>query len=169
MVHGRTPDPKDGVIGKVVDINWRTTRLATADDTEIVIPNGAISEKTITNFMEPREASRFELFFTVDQAFAIERVSEVMQAALDELLASEANPFEPDPKVRINRVTESGVEYCIRYRLIPSRLSPNKGRHLVNEAVVRHLRQAGMELAYPRRVYQERTPEAEPGAPGTAE
>jgi hypothetical protein len=69
MVHGRTPDPESGVIGQVIDINWRTTRLRTADDTEIVIPNGVISEKTITNFMAPGELSRFELIFRVDQSY----------------------------------------------------------------------------------------------------
>ena len=74
MIHGRTPDPDNGVIGQVIDINWRTTRLRTADDTEIVIPNGIISEKTITNFMHPNELSRFELDFTVDQAAKPERV-----------------------------------------------------------------------------------------------
>jgi small-conductance mechanosensitive channel len=158
MIHGRTPDPSDSVTGKVIDINWRTTRLETADDTEIVIPNGIISEKTITNFMEPREASRFDLYFTVDQSYPMERVIEVMREALDELLASEEKPFvaKPRPKIRITRTTDSGLEYCVRYRLVPRKLSPNEGRHLVNEAVVRHLREAGIELAYPRRIYEER-------------
>jgi branched-chain amino acid transport system substrate-binding protein len=161
MIHGRTPDPSDSVTGKVIDINWRTTRLATADDTEIIIPNGIISEKTITNFMEPREASRFELTFTVDQSIPPERVIEVMDEGVAELLASEEKPFvsKPRPKVRISRVTENGLEYVVRYRLLPSQLSPNEGRHLVNEAMVRHLRNAGIELAYPRRLYQGRPPE----------
>jgi branched-chain amino acid transport system substrate-binding protein len=164
MIHGRTPDPADSVTGKVIDINWRTTRLETADDTEIVIPNGIISEKTITNFMEPREASRFELYFTVDQSESAERVIAVMSEALDELLASEEKPFvaKPRPKVRIQQVTENGLEYVVRYRLLPSQLSPHEGRHLVNEAVVRHLRKAGIELAYPRRRYQGRAPDDAP-------
>jgi branched-chain amino acid transport system substrate-binding protein len=158
MIHGRTPDPSDSVTGKVVDINWRTTRLQTADDTQIVIPNGIISEKTITNFMEPGEASRFELYFTVDQSVSPERVIEVMYEALDELLASEEKPFvsKPRPKIRISRVTENGLEYVVRYRLLPTQLSPHEGQHLVNEAMVRHLRRAGIELAYPRRLYQAR-------------
>jgi branched-chain amino acid transport system substrate-binding protein len=166
MIHGRTPDPSDCVTGKVVDINWRTTRLETVDDTEIVIPNGIISEKTITNFMEPREARRFELWFTVDQSVAPERVTEVIYEAMAELLASEEKPFvsDPRPKVRISRVTENGIEYVVHYRLLPSRLSPNEGRHLANEAVVRHLREAGIELAYPRRLYQGRSQSGPPGS-----
>ena len=157
MIHGRTPDPDNGVIGKVIDINWRTTRLQTADDTVIVIPNGIISEKTITNFMAPGEVSRFDLFFTVDQMVPLDRVLTVIQAALDSLADPEQGPLVADspPSVRIRRVTENGVEYLVRYRVLPSQASPTKARHLVNESVIRHLRDAGIELAYPRRRVQE--------------
>ena len=37
---------------------------------------------------------------------------------------------------------------------ITLRRSKGDFTHLVNEAVVRHLREAGIQLAYPRRVYQ---------------
>jgi len=160
MIHGRTPEASEGVTGKVVDINWRTTRLETTDDTQIVIPNGILSEKTITNFMEPRAASRFALYFTVDQSFSPERVTEVMNEAIDELLAPEEKRFisDPRPKIRISRTTENGLEYVVHYRLVPSKLSPNQGRHLVNEAMVRHLHKSGMQLAYPRRLYAQGSP-----------
>ncbi len=164
MIHGRTPDPSDSVTGKVIDINWRTTRLQTADDTQIVIPNGIISEKTITNFMQPHEMSRFELFFTVDQSVALDRVVEVMKTALKSLCEGVEAPVisDPAPSVRIQKATENGVQYVVRYRILPSRISPNEARHRVNEAVVRGLRDAGIELAYPRRrVREEHAPPIE--------
>jgi potassium efflux system protein len=157
MIHGRTPNPRDSVTGRVIDINWRTTRLETADDTQVIIPNGVISEKTITNFMEPREESRFEIFFTVDQSVSPDRVIAVMTDALNELLDSNEGSIisNPGPKARIAKVTDGGLQYVVSYRLLPSRLPPNQGRHLVNEAVVRHLRNAGIDLADPRRIYPE--------------
>ena len=160
MVHGRTPRPEDGVVGQVVDINWRTTRLQTADETVIVIPNGQLSEKTITNFMGPQEISRFELVFSVDQSVSSDRVLAVIREALDEVTGAENGPTDQDPpKVRIKQVTETGVEYLVHYYLIPRLVSPNKGRHSVNEAILRHLRGAGIELAYPkRRVYEQQVP-----------
>jgi len=160
MVHGRTPEPEHGVIGQVVDINWRTTRLQTADDTEIVVPNGIISEKTITNFMAPGEMSRFELVFRVDQTFAPERVLEVIQKALDSITGPDSGGIvaDPRPKVKIRGVSENAVEYLVRYRLVPRDISPNSGRHLVNSSVLRALHDAGMELATPRRRIQEDRP-----------
>ncbi len=166
MVHGRTPDTENGVIGQVVDINWRTTRLRTADDTEIVIPNGAISEKTITNFMAPGEMSRFELVFRVDQEYPPEQVLEVIQGALDAITGPGRVVAKPAPKVKIRGTTDSGIEYLVRYRLIPREVSPASGRHLVNASVLAALRRAGMELAYPRRrVREEPRPGAAPSAP----
>jgi len=162
MIHGRTPDPEHGVIGMVVDINWRTTRLRTADDTEIVIPNGAISEKTITNFMSPGEMSRFELFFSVDQSVPPETVIPVIQGALASVTGAEkGGPLaDPAPTTRIHRATENGVEYVVRYRLVPREVSPHKARHTINEAVIRSLREAGIELAIPRRRIREEHPPA---------
>jgi potassium efflux system protein len=155
MIHGRTPGVGDGVIGKVTDINWRTTRLETADDTEIVIPNGIISEKTITNFMSPGETSRFELCFIVDQAVPPDRVIETIRSAVDSVLGSEnQGPLrDPRPSVRIQRTSDQGIEYMIRYRLIPREVSPAKARHTINSAVLHALHAAGISLAYPRRIY----------------
>jgi branched-chain amino acid transport system substrate-binding protein len=157
MIHGRTPDPDASVIGKVIDINWRTTRLKTADDTEIVIPNGVISEKTITNFNAPSEMSRFQLYYTVDQSVLHERVIDVIQAGVNAVIGAEkGGPLaEPPPKVRIDRVNETGIVYVVRYRILPSDVSPRQARHNINESVLRQLREAGIELAYPgRRIYE---------------
>jgi branched-chain amino acid transport system substrate-binding protein len=161
MIHGRTPDPEHGIIGMVVDINWRTTRLKTADDTEILIPNGVISEKTITNFMAPGEMSRFELYFSVDQSVPPETVIPVILGALASVTGAEKKGpvADPAPTARIHRATENGVEYVVRYRLVPREVSPHKARHTINEAVIRSLREAGIELATPpRRIREERPP-----------
>jgi branched-chain amino acid transport system substrate-binding protein len=157
MIHGRTPDPEASVIGRVTDINWRTTRLQTTDDTEIIIPNGVISEKTITNFSAPREMSRFELSFTVDQRISPETVMATIRRAVEDVVGSDkGGPLaDPPPKVRINKTSESGIEYLVRYRLLPSEVSPLTARHTINESVLRHLREAGIELAVPRRIYEE--------------
>ena len=76
VVHGRRPFPEESVIGRVVDINWRATRLETTANCIAIIPNSVIAEKTVTNFMKPDEISRFELLFYADYNFDSERVIE---------------------------------------------------------------------------------------------
>ena len=40
-------------IGRVLEINWRATKVITLDDVEIVVPNAALAKASITNFTKP--------------------------------------------------------------------------------------------------------------------
>jgi branched-chain amino acid transport system substrate-binding protein len=167
MVHGRREDPELNIIGRVVDINWRTTRLETTNKSTIVIPNSQISEKTVTNFMTPREVSRFELTFCIDYSVAHERAIEVITAGVKAIIGRENNgPLaEPPPKVRANGTTPMGVEYLVRYHIIPREVSPSKARDSITRSVLKHLREAGIPLAYPRQnLYVDQLP-ARPAGP----
>ena len=146
MIHGRTPDPSASITGCVVDINWRTTRLKTTARSIVVIPNGVISEKIITNFMSPSEVSRFELVFAVDSAEPSERVLATIEQAV---AAGAGQGLLEDPpfKVRIDGSSSDGVLYSVRYFIVPRELSPSKARHLVTESVLASLQQAGITLA----------------------
>ena len=160
MIHGQRPDPEDSVIGMVADINWRTTRLKTAADTVVVVPNGVISEKIITNFSQPNEMSRYQLEYMIDQSVPPARVVQLLEAAVDDaLLPGAQGPVtEPRPKIRIDSTNENGIKYIIYYRLVPRDVSPIQARHTVNECVLAQLRKAGIELAYPKRQIHEAPP-----------
>ena len=157
MVHGRTPNPEYNSIGRVVDINWRTTRLETTDNTTVIVPNSVIAEKIVTNFMKPGEQSRFELMFYVDFSQPTERVLQIMNDALQAAAAGEEGPLaDPRPKARVSGTTTLGVEYQVRYHIIPREVSPARARHAVTRSIVEHLERAGIRPAYPRRVYEDR-------------
>jgi small-conductance mechanosensitive channel len=86
-------------------------------------------------------------------------VIDVIQAGVNAVIGSErGGPLEePAPKVRIDRVNETGIVYVVRYRILPSDVSPRQARHSINESVLRQLREAGIELAYPgRRIHEAR-------------
>ncbi len=133
------------MIGCVEEVNWRSTRLKTTDGVLHVVPNNLISTIIVTNLMKPEPQSRFELFFTLDFAVPVERGLRVLNAGVK---AAKGPLADPTPKVRVNRITEYGVEYKARYWLLPAQISPNKGRHIVCSSVMDHLHQAGLTLAY---------------------
>ena len=135
------------IIGCVVDINWRTTRLKTTARSIVVIPNGAISEKTITNFMRPTEVSRFELLFVVDQAEPSKRVMGVISDGVTAVVGDGGLLADPPFKVRINMITHDGVEYSVRYFIVPRETSPAKARHKVSQSVLVHLADAKIALS----------------------
>jgi small-conductance mechanosensitive channel len=57
---------------------------------------------------------------------------------------------EPKFKVRVNQTTPRGIEYEVRYFILPRNISPSRARHAVNSAIVAYLDQAGIRIAYPR-------------------
>lgn len=89
--------------GKVLDINWRATRIKTRDDTVLTIPNSKASESPITNFSYP--TTGYFKYFTihVDPIHSPERVKKVL---LDAALATEGVSNDPPPATRFLGLTE---------------------------------------------------------------
>ena len=48
----------DGVEGRVVDTNWRSTRIQTRNGDLVIVPNGKLAGATITNYDEPARLHR---------------------------------------------------------------------------------------------------------------
>ena len=42
------------IVGQVIEINWRTTRLKTTEKNMVVVPNNKMGEAILTNSMQPR-------------------------------------------------------------------------------------------------------------------
>ena len=146
-VHSRN---RADYIGCILEINWRTTRLKTTDNNVIIIPNSLIGQSIVTNFSSPSEISRFELYFCFDADLPSERVIRVLLAGVKGAISPAGIEAHPEPTVRINQVTEAGIEYRIRYWIYPAKLSPPKARHAVIGSVLRNMQTAGISLAYPK-------------------
>ncbi|MBL9139367.1 MAG: mechanosensitive ion channel family protein [Verrucomicrobiales bacterium] len=152
-VHSRGIRPMRGC---VEETNWRSTRLKTVDNTIVVIPNSLMSAVVLVNLSLPEPRSRFEQVFCIEFGVPPERVLRVLLAgakAVKEILE------DPPPKAYVDRTTEVGVEYKVRYWLEPRETSPHKGRHLVTASILQHLYHAGISLAYPKQdLYWARMP-----------
>lgn len=89
--------------GKVVDINWRTTRLLTRDRTILSIPNSQASESSIENFSYPNDT--YFKYFTihVEPHHEPERVKQVL---LNAALATDGVVYDPPPATRFLGLTD---------------------------------------------------------------
>ncbi len=142
--------------GRVVEINWRSTRLQTIDHTVVVVPNSLVAATVLVNLSLPEPRSRFDLTFCLEFGIPAERVLRILTAGA---LAAKAPLREPPPKAYVNRVTDVGVEYKVRYWLDPVQVSPRNGRHQVTASILQHLYHAGISLAYPKQdLYLARMP-----------
>lgn len=143
-IEGRTFTEK---VGCVTEMNWRTIHITTPENVLVVIPNTFMTNNVITNLSLPSEQKEFEIVFTFDFDVSSERIIRVLNAALyqtSEILQ------DPEPKTRISRVTGTGVEYKVKYWIIPSKIGPGKARNFVINNILYNLTQSGLSLAYPK-------------------
>lgn len=138
-------------IGRVVETNWRTTRLWTTERSTIIIPNSFITKTIITNFSKPEGENRFELDFILDFSVDNERAIRIINTGVRASIGERGPLADPPPKVRASEVTKYGVLYKARYYLNTVDVSPSKARNTIINNVLDHIRHAGLTLSYPKR------------------
>lgn len=104
-------DPDKSRIGKVLEINWRTTRLLTLDEAEVIIPHGAMAAASIVVYTQPTRVSRRSIYFVAPYTVPPQEVHRiVMQAIADMPLVVK----QPAPSIVTLDFTERGIQYWLR-------------------------------------------------------
>ena len=99
-----------GVSGTVQEVGLAYTKLATADNKVISVPNGEISGEKIINYTTA-EKRRVDLTFNASYDDPPQRVIETIHQVVG------AHPkalFTPEPFIRVNAYRDSSVEYVVR-------------------------------------------------------
>jgi len=142
---------KRTVYGRVIEINWRTLRIDLGNGRVVVVPNSLMAVTPFTHYSQPDDVARFEVLITLDVSVPSERAMRILLAGV-RAATGKTGPLEtPEPKVRIDEVTDSGVRYKVRYYLDVDKTSPGNGRHLVTRSILEHLSRAGLTPSYPKR------------------
>lgn len=146
------------VMGRVLEINWRSTRLYTEDDNLAVVPNSLIAGSTIVNMSLPEPLMEFMIPVTLDHGVDPERAMRILLAAATEASAGFARPGAPPPYMRLRSVTPAGAEYGMY--VFPPPEARYRARSVTLTAALRHLALAGIQPAWPKLERREETPAA---------
>ena len=136
------------IVAEIIEVNWRTTRLRTTRNNMVVVPNSKMGETIVTNFMEPKPHFRIDLDFTIDFEVPPERAIRVMTAGIKAVADGEGILEKPAPEIRMKESTLEGMEYEVRFFILPVHISPNEARHVVNRSVIEHLIHSGITPAH---------------------
>ncbi len=98
-------------VGKVIEINWRATKVITLDLAYVDIPNSQLAQASIRNFTKPDPWSRRSLFIVAPYEVPPQKVQSIM---LDAVRGSFGVLDSPTPSVVTNDYTDRGIEYWIR-------------------------------------------------------
>jgi len=104
-------DQNQAHIGRVVEINWRATKVITLDEAYVIIPNGQLAQASIRNFTKPEPWSRRSLFVVTPYDVPPQRVQAIILAAIK---GSFGVLEHPAPSVVTNAFMERGVEHWVR-------------------------------------------------------
>ncbi|MEI7781302.1 MAG: mechanosensitive ion channel family protein, partial [Planctomycetota bacterium] len=104
-------DANQAHIGRVVEINWRATKVITLDEAYVIVPNGQLAQASIRNFTKPELWSRRSLYVVTPYDVSPQRVQSIILAAIR---GSFGVLEHPAPSVVTNDFKERGIEHWVR-------------------------------------------------------
>ena len=141
-----------GEAGTIVKIMARATVLETYDGRWIVVPNEHFITTRVVNFSDGGSANRYEAPFSVSYDTDINRVPEIIEAAVAKLDFVLDDPDLPDCELR--GFGDSGIDFAVEFWVNGIDDGKNKFTPQVLFAIWNALKDAGIEIPYPHRVVE---------------
>lgn len=98
----------EDVEGRVVDINWRSSRIQDRNGDLFVVPNASISKATVINYDEPAHLHRVVYDVQVAYSNPPTRAKEMLLAAA---LATEGVLEDPPPDIKVKQTDDPLMGY----------------------------------------------------------
>jgi potassium-dependent mechanosensitive channel len=98
--------------GTVKEIGIRSSKLATGDGAEVIIPNGDLISQNVVNWTLSNSNRQVELIVNVARDTEIQKATTLLKNALtkrDDIMTS------PEPSVFLNGVNDIGVEFRVQF------------------------------------------------------
>jgi small-conductance mechanosensitive channel/CRP-like cAMP-binding protein len=104
-------DANQAHIGRVVEVNWRATKVITLDEAYVIVPNGQLAQASIRNFTKPDAWSRRSIYVITSYDVSPQRVQRII---LEAIRGSFGVLEHPAPSVVTSNFTDRGVEHWVR-------------------------------------------------------
>jgi small-conductance mechanosensitive channel len=98
----------DDVEGRVVDVNWRATRVQDRNGDLIVIPNGQLANATITNYDQPSRLHRVIVPVQIERSAPPTAAIEMLN---DAARSTPGVVEDPVPFARVTQIADPVVDY----------------------------------------------------------
>jgi small-conductance mechanosensitive channel len=133
-----------GIVGQVVQTNWRATHLRTLDGNDVIVPNSKMAAAQLTNFDQPARYLRQSLTLPIPGDIAPARVQRVLIASA---MYCERVMAEPPPRALVAEFQDGKVSYRLDYWIDGYRGEPEI-RSEIGAEIWRALDIAGISLIW---------------------
>ncbi len=139
-----------GEKGTIVKMTARACVLETFDGKWIMVPNEHFITSRVVNYSDQGSANRYEATFSVSYDTDINRIPEIVEAAVAALPFVLKKPDGPD--CELTGFGESAVDFAVEYWVNGIDDGKNKYKSPVLFAIWNALKAEGIEMPYPQRV-----------------
>lgn len=137
----------EGIVGKVSEINLRSSELVTRDNVVMIIPNSKFVTEKVINWSHNTESVRFLVAIGVAYGSDVERVIEVLQSVMDEHDLIEKSP---QPFVRFINFGESSLDFQLFFWTKETFTVENL-KSDIRRTIHRRLKEEKIAIPYPQR------------------
>lgn len=137
----------EGEVGRVKEINLRSSEMITVDDVTVVIPNSTFVSERVVNWSIDNDAVRFEVNVGVAYGSDVEKVFECLEEAM---LENKDVEKQPKPFVRFKNFGDSALEFEMLFWSKSGFVIDNVKSELRRE-VYKKLTKSGLAIPFPQR------------------
>lgn len=140
----------DGLVGKVITINLRTTTITTADDIIIIVPNHKFINENVTNWSHNSKATRFDVTVGVAYGSDTDKVKRILTEAAQSqpsLLHDETH----STIIRFMDFADSSLNFQVKFWTTDI-FNINNVKSELRYEINRRFAQEGIEIPFPQRV-----------------
>jgi len=98
------------LIGTVMDIGFRSTKIRTFDNEVMIVPNSKLASVTFKNFLQPDHTVRVVVPFGVEYGSDPEKVKELGLKVIKDIKTAEVLP-EPEPIIRFMKMADFSLNF----------------------------------------------------------
>lgn len=134
------------IVGRVVEFNWRSTRIISTEDVTTIIPNSHLVSFPFKNFSVPYSYFRDEIRIPLGYEVTTHQGQRILLSAVNQI--DEIANLPVRPSVTIAEYDNRGVVWILQY-WIPDRSRLNALRFMVHQNILRNLHFAGLHIPVP--------------------
>ncbi len=133
--------------GRVIEINWRATTVLTAEQVELIIPNGVLAKTTIRNFTKPTKVIRRTVEVEAPYDMSPAKVEEALLSASRSVACVLASPA---PAVIMKNFGQSGIVYHLQF-WIDDFASRDRAESNLRQRIWSSFQRSGVVIPFPIR------------------
>ena len=137
----------DGEVGRVKEINLRSSEMVTVDDVTLVIPNSKFVAERVVNWSMDNELVRFEVNVSIAYGSDVDEVFACLEESMAEIKEIVANP---KPFARFKNFGESALEFEMIFWSRSGFVIENVKSDLRRNAY-KKLKEKGLAIPFPQR------------------